>query len=109
MQVKSIAECSILQYFWPSLSYHLWLRFLFCLLLVAVLHNFTVMVIELSNLLILCNCTLSYRKYRQAGDYVLKDEEDDGPVNKATSLEVKAHYGMQPVHASPLDGHSTGT
>ena len=34
MQVKSIAECSkvtILQYFWPSLSYHLSLRSLFCL------------------------------------------------------------------------------
>ena len=32
MQVKSIAECSkgsILQYFWPSLSYHLLLRSLF--------------------------------------------------------------------------------
>ena len=36
MQVKSIAECSkgsILQYFRPSLSYHLSLRSLFCLLL----------------------------------------------------------------------------
>ena len=34
MQVKSIAECSsgsILQYFGPSLSYHLSLRPLFCL------------------------------------------------------------------------------
>ena len=32
MQVKSIAECcSILQYFRPSLSYHLSLRSLFCL------------------------------------------------------------------------------
>ena len=34
MQVKSIAECfkgSILQYFRPSLSYHLLLRSLFCL------------------------------------------------------------------------------
>ena len=34
MQVKSIAECSkrnILQYFRPSLSYHLPLRSLFCL------------------------------------------------------------------------------
>ena len=34
MQVKSIAECSkgsILQYFQPSLSYHLSLRSLFCL------------------------------------------------------------------------------
>ena len=33
MQVKSIAECSkgsILQYFRPSLSYHLSLRSLFC-------------------------------------------------------------------------------
>ena len=33
MQVKSIAECSkgsILQYFWPSLIYHLALRSLFC-------------------------------------------------------------------------------
>ena len=33
MQVKSIAECSkgsILQYFWPSLSYHLSIRSLFC-------------------------------------------------------------------------------
>ena len=36
MQVKSIAECSkgsILQYFWPSSSYHLSLRSLFCLFL----------------------------------------------------------------------------
>ena len=36
MQVKSIAECSkgsILQYFPPSLSYHLSLRSLFCLFL----------------------------------------------------------------------------
>ena len=36
MQVKSIAECSkgsILQYFQPSLSYHLSLRPLFCLFL----------------------------------------------------------------------------
>ena len=36
MQVKSIAECSkgsILQYFRPSLGYHLSLRFLFCLFL----------------------------------------------------------------------------
>ena len=35
MQVKSIAECSkgILQYFRPSLSYHLSLRYLFCLFL----------------------------------------------------------------------------
>ena len=36
MKVKSIAECSkgsILQYFRPSLSYHLSLRSLFCLLL----------------------------------------------------------------------------
>ena len=34
MQVKSIAECSkgsILQSFWPSLSYHLLFRSLFCL------------------------------------------------------------------------------
>ena len=36
MQVKSIAECSpwsILQYFWPSLSYYLSLRSFFCLFL----------------------------------------------------------------------------
>ena len=36
MQVKSIAECSkgsILQYFRPSLSYHMSLRSLFCLFL----------------------------------------------------------------------------
>ena len=36
MQVKSIAQCSkgsILQYFLPSLSYHLSLRSLFCLFL----------------------------------------------------------------------------
>ena len=36
MQVKSVAECSkgsILQYFGPSLSYHLSLRSLFCLFL----------------------------------------------------------------------------
>ena len=38
MQVKSIAECSkgsILQYFQPSFSYHLLLRYLFCLFWVA--------------------------------------------------------------------------
>ena len=38
MQVKSIAECSkgsILQYFLPSLSYHLSLRSLFCLFLIG--------------------------------------------------------------------------
>ena len=43
MQVKSIAECSngsILQYVQPSLSYHLSLRSLFCLFLVAVVHMF---------------------------------------------------------------------
>ena len=36
MQVKTIAECSkesILQYFWPSLSYHLAFRSLVCLFL----------------------------------------------------------------------------
>ena len=33
MQVKSIADWSILQYFRPSLSYHLPLRPLFCLFL----------------------------------------------------------------------------
>ena len=36
MQGKRIAECSkesILQYFWPSLSYHLSQRYLFCLFL----------------------------------------------------------------------------
>ena len=36
MQIKSIAECSkgsILQYFRPSLTYHLSLRSLFCLIL----------------------------------------------------------------------------
>ena len=35
MQVKSIAKCkgSILQYFWPSLSYHLSVRSLLCLFL----------------------------------------------------------------------------
>ena len=41
MQVKSIAECSkgsILQYFGPSLSYHLSLRFLFCFLFVLLLY-----------------------------------------------------------------------
>ena len=32
-QVKSVAECSILQSFWPSLSYHFLLRSLFCLFL----------------------------------------------------------------------------
>ena len=43
MQVKSIAECSkgsILQYFLPSLIYHLSLRSLFCLFWVAALHRF---------------------------------------------------------------------
>ena len=38
MQVKSIAECSkesILHYFQPSLSYHLSLRSLFCLILIG--------------------------------------------------------------------------
>ena len=44
MQVKSIAECSlwsILQYFRPSLSYHLSLRSLFCIFLSGrFLHRF---------------------------------------------------------------------
>ena len=43
MQVKSIAECSlwsILQYFRPSLSYHLSLRSLFCLFLSGRLRRF---------------------------------------------------------------------
>ena len=43
MQVKSIAECSkgsILQYFWPSLSYHLSLNSVFCLILSGRLHRF---------------------------------------------------------------------
>ena len=43
IQVKSIAECSkgsILQCFRPSLSYHLSLRSLICLFLVAVLDRF---------------------------------------------------------------------
>ena len=38
MQIKSIAECSngsILQYFRPSLSYHMSLRSLFCLFLIG--------------------------------------------------------------------------
>ena len=38
MQVKSIAECStwsILQYFQPSLRYHLSLRSLFCVFLIV--------------------------------------------------------------------------
>ena len=43
MQVESFAECSkrsILQYFRPSLSYHLSLRSLFCLFLSGRLHRF---------------------------------------------------------------------
>ena len=43
MQVKSIAECSkgsILQYFRPSLGYHLSLRSLFCLFLSGFIHRF---------------------------------------------------------------------
>ena len=42
MQVKSVAECSkgsILQYFWPSLSYYLSLRSLFCLFLSGCLRD----------------------------------------------------------------------
>ena len=45
MQVKSIAECSpwsILQYFRPSLSYLLSIRFLFCLLEWPLKTGFTV-------------------------------------------------------------------
>ena len=45
MQVKIIAECSIesiLQYFGPSLSYHLSLRSLFCLFLSGSLRQVTV-------------------------------------------------------------------
>ena len=43
MQVKSIAKGSILQYFQPSLSYHLSLRPLFCLLLSGLFYTcFTV-------------------------------------------------------------------
>ena len=43
IQVKSIAECSkrgILQYFRPSLSYHLSLRSSFCLFWGTVIHRF---------------------------------------------------------------------
>ena len=43
MQVKSIAECSkgsILQYFWPSLTYHLHWDLCFVYFWVAVLHRF---------------------------------------------------------------------
>ena len=50
-----------------------------------------------------------FSRHRQSGDYIVKDEEDDEPVPKATSLEVKAHYGMQPMHTSPLTGHSSGS
>ena len=51
-------------------------------------------------------------KHRQSGDYIIKDEEDIEPVPKATSLEVKAHYGMQPTQTgteSPFAGQSSGT
>ena len=49
MQVKSIAECSILQYVWPSFSYHLslrsfWVAFYTCytvvLIALVTLYNF---------------------------------------------------------------------
>ena len=37
---QSIAECCILQYFWPSLSHQLSFRSLFCVFWVAILHRF---------------------------------------------------------------------
>ena len=49
MQVKSVAECSkgsILQYFRPSLSYHLSLRSLFCLVLSG---RFTQVLLDVQN------------------------------------------------------------
>ena len=55
MQVKSIAECSngsLLQYFPPSLSYHLSLRSLFCLFFEWPLKTgFTVVCLNLFNFL----------------------------------------------------------
>ena len=52
MQVKSIAECSkwnILQYFRPSLSYHLLLRSLFCLFLSGCFTQVLVLIKILTN------------------------------------------------------------
>ena len=50
MQVTSIAECSpwsILQYFWPSLNYHLSLSPLFCLFLSGRLRQVLLYIIEM--------------------------------------------------------------
>ena len=57
MQVKSIAECSkesILQYFWPSSSYHLSFKSLFCLFLSG---HFTQVLLYL--LLVIRPCEIS--------------------------------------------------
>ena len=53
MQVKSIAECSpwsILQYFRPSLSYYLSIKFLFCLFLSGRLRQVLLYVENVENL-----------------------------------------------------------
>ena len=72
MQVKSIAECSkgsILQYFRPSLSYHLSLRYLFCVFLSG---RFTqILLFTHENI---HSSTLAYRRvnFRQNFSYLLK-------------------------------------
>ena len=69
MQVKSIAKCSrgsILQYFWPSLSYSLSLRSLFCLFLSyrlrqVLLYNYIIFKISFFSVLSRLDfCTVCY-------------------------------------------------
>ena len=71
-QVESIAECSkgsILQYFRPSLSYHVSLRSLFCRFRVAVLYRFTITDLStVSN----SNATFSYYHSFDILMYLLK-------------------------------------
>ena len=65
MQIKSIAECngSILQYFRPSLRYHLSLRSLFCLFLIGCLRQ--VLLYGLSVILTLITLDISCTTFLQ--------------------------------------------
>ena len=86
MEVKSIAECSngnIMQYFRPSLSYHLSLRSLFCLFLSG---RFTQVLLYFNN-----NCirgvTWSDKTFMLSALFCLQDI----PVKK---LYINSAYGL---------------
>ena len=86
MQVKSIAECSkgsILQYFGPSLSYHLLLRYLFCLSLSGRLRQ-----VLLYNGLFACFIT--YAGYPFDGDFSI-DIERDGSYRLVVQNDTWLH------------------